>query len=159
MQKKKKRKACRQEPPAPMLSPFCPTYTFSFSLSLPQLSLPPCLDGADKKLHGSWRYPCAESRGQPTLLSPNSKFLNCPSLPARTSQDIAGRQSEPDRMTEGELSILQNQGLRCCSQFSLFSCLCHNLFLPHLLFSVYCTQALVPVLLFRTQDTRLPRNC
>lgn len=45
-----------------------------------------------------------------------------------------------------------------CSRFSLFSCLCHNHFLPHLLISVYCTQALVPVL-FRTQGIRLPRNC
>lgn len=141
-----------------MLSPSAP-HTPSPSLCL----FPSCLHlPAWMELtrnHGSWRSPCAESWGQPTLLSPNSEFLNCPSLRATTGQDISGRQSEPDRTTEGEFSVLQNQGLKCCSQFSLFSCLCHSLFLPHLLFSVYCTQALVPVLLFRTQGTSLPRNC
>ena len=136
----------------------CPTYTFSFSLSLSQLSPPPCLDGANKKPR-LLAFPVCRVLGPTNPLSPNSEFLNCPTLRATTGQDISGRQSEPDRTTEGEFSVLQNQGLKCCSQFSLFSCLCHSLFLPPLLFSVYCTQALVPVLLFRTQGTSLPRNC
>ena len=114
--KKKKGKHAGRNPQHPCCLPSAP-HTPSPSLSLSQLSPPPCLDGANKKLHGSWRYPCAESRGQPTLLSPNSKFLNCPSLSAMTSQDLSGRQSEPDRMTEGEFSVRQNQGLNAVLSF------------------------------------------
>ena len=157
---KKKKKERGQEPPAPMLSPFCPTYTFllllSVSFPVVSASLPGWSTRNFTTLAITHVHSPEANRHSWALILNLSVVLVYQPRPAKTSQ---GSRVSLTGWPKVNFPILPAKDSDGCSQFSLFSCLGHNHFLPHLLFSVYCTQALLAPVLFRTQGTRLPRNC